>query len=1022
MSGFAAWERYEAWNQAFSQVLFGSHNEGQPVYLDMDDDILDKVAVAAGVSEADAKNHLVSAVRETLYMDASDGAVFARQLTKLRRWRRAARLARTRGEEPEPPPVIALLAVFTLAAEGMQFDGEFAAGAYYPRLVRLLDVAEKYRQRFEDAYRNHAEELWRGLNEWLTLADGRLGLPTAYSLGKRYIGLPLSQALVRDVDRREFPNLFRRFGLAPGSDISPGDMELLFGTWLEMRPCPVSRSLEMLWQRGDARERIASVAALELRSWDGSGGNTEAGGTAQPGFGDVQLLCWKHRFPKPRLNVTFVARLGRLPLPDALTVLTANEPPSIAMKPVPGNRLQPTRVDGIDGPSLIEGVLRLRDESSGHEVARPPRRIVPLRRDDLLNAYVESERIQLGEDSAVLVKDDRGLLASARNLLGEIARPGFQEESDLPGLPAGWTLFTSVQVLACPATDAGNDLNPLVPLLSSQLTIAGGTRLPGRMRKWSSLDPPEIRAVIHGTAGVSVVLTALNEDNAIASVSHTWSSPDTALVADVGALHLPDGDYELVLKSGKRNLQQAVLRLRSSDTPDTSSFRQAVSLAHAYGADPLAAIRARDFTGNDSEAHVVRGSFAPEPHGAAAVKRTAAIAGSRLWWTAAPRPRPLSVPAISLDPPDAASCVVTGAHHMELPLYDGHKQYGLVNGRCRKCGLVKRYPARIRWRERDGKKPRAGQEIPEPASIAELPVVAEEHAGWDVAVDCLVHARGGSRSTLEHVAYQVEGSRLFADSFAQSLEARGDLEIRRNRDLAIEAWEIAPAYLAELAVGGYLLTGGWNTKARNKLRRHVERAGGTFTARRERRGLARYIVSGLDQDELEKIAGVVGSAGVVTDAATRIAQTLPPLSVLEAALPRITMPGARHIERFHVESASWAPARFAAEPGAYRLRSAHTVTDVYRTAADIERGEAALSTVHLSKHLAARHHGRALVAYAPERKWFAVPLGAELPGLYGRAVVLCGGRLPGESSKNRALVYQGVPQHIADILTALLMS
>lgn len=1021
MGIFAAWERYEAWNQAFSRVHFGPHNEGQPVYLDMDDDIVQQVAAEAGVDPANAAGDLVAAVRETLYMDAADGAVFERQVMKLRQWRRAMRVARSRGQEPEPPPVIALLAVLTLAAEGMQYDDEFASGAYYPRLFELLGVAKHQRPRVEDAYRKHGEELWHGLNQWLASADGRFGLPTAYSLGKRYIGLPLSQALVRDADRREFPKMFRQFGLAAGSDISPADMELLFGSWLETRPCPVSRTLELLWQRGDARERIASVAAIELRSWDGSGGGVSTGTDTAHRAGDVHLVCWMRRFPKPALGTTFVARIGAAPVPGELTVLTAEGQPSVAVVPSPGNRLQPAAMIGIDGPSLIEGVLKLRDESSGQVVTRPPRRVVPLRHDDLLNAYVESERIQLGEDSAILVKDDRGLLAEAQGLLDEVARPGFHEEAGVQGLPEGWSLFTGVQVLATPVAEPRADLNVLVPLLSSQLSIAGGTRLPGRMRKWSRLDPPEVRAVIQGAkAGISVVLTALNEENRAPGLPHTWSSAKAALVGDVRELGLTDGDYELVLKDGRRTVQQAVLRLRSSDTPDTSSLRGATPLAHSLTEDPLAVIRAGAFSGA-SEAGLVRGAAAPMADLRMAAMARPAADGS-LWWTAA-KPLPVSPPpTISLAPPESTSCVVTGAHHIELPTYDGHARWGLISGTCKNCGLIKRYPARIRWRQSGKRRPAAEREIPLQVHVAELPKVADDHSSWDVAFDCLVHAHGGGYSTLEHVARHVEGSRLFIDSYTRSLVARGDIEIRHSDDLTAREWEVAPAYLAELATGDFLLTGGWNRSARRELRRLVTKAGGEFTAKREPVGLARCTVSGLDAGLLREFADTVGCAGVALDAASRIVSALPPLSALEAALPRVAMPGARRIKRFDLDLASWTPVPFATDPGGYRLESASTVTDVFRSAADIKRNEAAMSTVQLSKHLAARHHGRLLLAYSPGGQTLAVPLGADLPGLYGRAAVLCGGRLPTQHPQKRALAYHDVPEHIAAALTTLLTS
>ena len=298
MASSAAWQRYDAWNQALGSVLFTSANEGRPAYLDMDDDVLRLVAAETGVELAEAAMELAATVRSTLDVDSASATVFEQHLRNLRRWQHVTvEESSDVGAIPPAPPILGLLAALTLAAEEMQHDGDFAGNAYYPRLFRVLRIEDRRQQsRLKAAYRKHAEELWGGLNEWLSAADGRIGLPTAYALSHRYVGLPLSQALVRSADRRQFPLMFHRFGLSPGGEISPADMERLLDSWLQMRPCPVSKSLESLWQRGQARERIAGVAAVELASWDGALADSHP--VEGRKTGGVQLLSWLRRFPK----------------------------------------------------------------------------------------------------------------------------------------------------------------------------------------------------------------------------------------------------------------------------------------------------------------------------------------------------------------------------------------------------------------------------------------------------------------------------------------------------------------------------------------------------------------------------------------------------------------------------------------------------------------------------------------------------------------------------------------------------
>jgi hypothetical protein len=307
-------------------------------------------------------------------------------------------------------------------------------------------------------------------------------------------------------------------------------------------------------------------------------------------------------------------------------------------------------------------------------------------------------------------------------------------------------------------------------------------------------------------------------------------------------------------------------------------------------------------------------------------------------------------------------------------------------------------------------------------NVSHLPDVAPGHSDWDVAFDSLVHVHGGSYHTLEYVADQVEGSRLFTDTFSRSLEVHGDLEVERGADFAPARWELSPAYLAEIATGEFLLTGCWSRDDRDALREEVEKAGGALASDRDQHGLTRHLVADVPAADLAYIAATIGTAGVVPDAAARLAGALPSLGQLEAALPRVPMPGAKRILRFHVESASWVQVPFATEPGAYRLEQAFGRTDVFRTHADIGAGTAALSTVQLSKHLAARRSGRALLAYSLSQQVLVVPLGADLPGLYGRAAALCGGRLPTPDDRLRLLLYHDVPQRVADALTSLLTS
>ena len=115
----------------------------------------------------------------------------------------------------------------------------------------------------------YAEHFWRWLNQWLDDLDGARGLPTAYALQHRFVGLPISQALVRQADRRHFPEFFAQYGFSGGMSIAPEALVPYLQGWFEAEHCPVSRNLRRIWDNPSAQERIASVVAVELAEWDG---------------------------------------------------------------------------------------------------------------------------------------------------------------------------------------------------------------------------------------------------------------------------------------------------------------------------------------------------------------------------------------------------------------------------------------------------------------------------------------------------------------------------------------------------------------------------------------------------------------------------------------------------------------------------------------------------------------------------------------------------------------------------------
>jgi hypothetical protein len=1009
-----AWARYRPWNGAVAAVVFDESAAGVPTYLDMEDDVLRLVAAQAGVDTAEPGRALAAAVRPTLDLGSWTGHAFAEHLSRVRAWRLRA--------SDEAPPVLALLAVLSMAAELMGDGRGFAANDYYGRLQQLLDVSEHGAAgKLQRDYRDAAEELWGALNLWLERMGGARGLPTAYALGHRYIGLPLSQALVRSHDRNRLRAMFGLCGLPPGYHMSPADMEQLLDGWLRHTPSPCA-SLARLWHHRSARERIAAVAALELESWDGSPEHdVRATGRLQ-----TRLTGLVRTFPTLQVEFGLAVRVPNSSPTQTMEVIsatTAGGPPAIEFTPLAGDWMQLPPEVAADVGALLEGVVRLRDVTGDGTAEHRPRRLVPFRYDDLLMRYVETERLQLGDDSLLVAQSSvAGAVSSA---LPNVARPGHQRhDAGVGGLPAGWVLFTDVQLVSA-ATPAElgkpDDLNVLAPVASSvQLTIGGGLQLPGMLRRWSSLCPPEVRAISSRAGALRVRIARLDDSAKAAPLLDQHGT--AALVVPLTEAALPDGDYTVLLSEDDRKepSRQQTLRLRSADEPDPVAAHRLETLVHDLsGAHSRGGLSASAFDGQERFVRgplvVGRPDVGPSAH--------VALPTRPGWPTDQAEQVSVGPTLVAAGTPDPSACVATGAHHFDLPPAMGRGGPAMVAGECRKCGLVKRFPtshlAAARWtgrRTADATSPVLRLDV-----HALAPVTARQGPSWDAGLDGLGYLGSGRAASLSQVALQVEPSALFADTYLRALEALGHVEVERDIvTLAPVRWSITPACLAGLPDGRYCLVGRWPHRLRQSLRSAVAGCGGSMLPVRCPQGPTTWLVDGLPPATVGAIAED-HDAVVVEQAAERLARALPALTTLQAALPHVPLPDWTGAKRFDVVTASWVGHTTVERPGAYRLGRFATL-NAYRSDQDVADGTVTVGTVHLVKHLAAGHARTPLLAYHRRTRSLLVPLGADLPGLYGRAAVLSSGRLPTPRPRHRLLQYHDVPETTAQLICARLLS
>jgi hypothetical protein len=998
VSNGAEWDAYFAWNEHLAAVAFPQLETAAPAYLDLEDEQLEQLAERAGLTVEEVVPTLARDVAATSRLDT--GWAFRPHFEQLRAWRMGGRL--------DPPPVLPLLAVFSLAAERMAADDSMSAHNYYGRLVELLPAD---RNRLATSYQRSSEFLWDGLNRWLTELEGARGTPTAYSVGMRYVGLSVSQALVREADRRRLIDFFVHFGFAAGSRVAPDDLEPFLDAWVSSaQPSPAGSNLSRLWGRAGLRPRIAELTANELEEWNGEGTTHDVGTRS----GSILLSLGMPSFARRSLELA--------PLFFTRTI----DDHEVARIETPAGPVDVTLVPAGEGASALPPEFRLANEDALEGVfaatvgerrfERRPKRLVVFRKSQLTRRWIETEQVLLGDELMALVNER--FAAELRKVLAEIARPGWTETTSTEGLPIGWVLIDNLEVFTRPSLAANkiSELDALLPMTSSQLKLESGLRLPGRLRnRWQTACPPEVRAISDSGEPFSVRLIDLGDVAGDRLELESWSDDGaSSIVVDLSTLELEDGDYELEMLHGARLSLRTQFSLRSSASADPTRWDEVDTVAHDLN-DPLSVLCA-DEPNDDGAMVLLQVVVHTEEHPQAqGVPR----APGAVWWTTQ---RSAGTRAtLHLARPEAGSCFYTGSHHEILPRderdHRGRPVAATLTGKCKFCGLERRYSTDYRTnrrrheRRQDEEATHRGQLNVDLSHLNPARDPSAENL-WAAALDGLRFLGGGDGASLEYLARQLDSSAFSAASFSRTLENLGHIEVRRDsRNRELLAWEIGPT-LALARPGGIALAGYWTPDLITQL----EHAAGRKTE-------ATVNSDGSPTVELATTdaAAVLEVAGASVTHADRpgwtLASHLPPLSRVVEALPTTRMPTIA-MQRFEVTSSSWQEATRVDRPGAYRT-TGYARTYLYRSERHVAGDTAVAADFALVKHAAARElAGRPLAAYEPAARTLVTPIGAELPGLYERAVVLETGRIP--AIQENYVLYEDVPADLAALITSLL--
>lgn len=1022
------YDTYRRWNEQLNQYFLSENNAGRPLYLDPDDGLFAHLENRFRLEPGTGRDQFLAMIRAILGDPDTRETLFERVEVDLSRWEKDAGDRRGATELQEmafPPPVTSLLAMTVLAAQEMDessSSGKYISSTnYYEHLRKVLALGEEHKEKLRRDF-VVTEKFWESFSWWLDEMDGRFGLPSARATSsQRYVGLPVSQALVRAADRRALRRMFHQYGLAPGSALSPGEIREVISEWINSIGTSASRELATKWGSPEAQQRIIDVALSELEGWDGT---VEA--TEREAIGVPRGL---HR-ERVMLGVLVRGRSGGEEIADLGFVMRrGNEDEAWFLEHTEGaEQVHPRPVSaansfvagyelGVPGGEILSKEVALRSDS-GRELRRTPRRIVVLVEDEAAGAFVEVRRAVSGARHRILVSPETpdDVIDELRTLLDLTGFAG-RKDVEVHGIPEDWLVIADYVPGRIPANfDVGQELSTLVASVSTQFHVRGGIRLPGRVKRWHSDAVPQIIVTIGAEGGTyDLVLETLGPEGKRHTLRRGLTAPEVVELPD----EVGDGDHRISLVQARKSVpvQTETLRLRSGRTVNLEGWHNRSHLAHGDG--PLDAIRA----GSRPYPVAVEGGVVTEP----AVLPQAGSPPGAVDWAARHVRRRTAQSSLVLPRPSTTSCLVSGRHRFHFPTFkDDKKKPAWQTGVCEVCGAVRRTPTshwmalkpeeREAWLRRKGRPVPAYAKVAEPTAeeSAQLPDLTEFDIPPSVVLDAIAHVHSGDAAMLLALTAQVPELTEDHTQYLRDLSALGTVEASRDSFFRRDRWEAMPAAIVSLADGRAGLVGAWDLESLDGVEAVAEDLGATVRPGHD--GLEITSIEGATPADIFEYEDVDG----VSDAGTayrNLAAALPPLSEVETALPRrdvamVTGPW----QMFSPGELTWIDVAGWDAPGLYRRHRGYRREYWFRSAVDLENGTGAPVDVDLGKHLVALGAGSPLLGYDESRRTLSVPLGARLPELYERSAVLCSGRVPTKRLDGFCLEYSDVPPEIAATL------
>jgi hypothetical protein len=295
----------------------------------------------------------------------------------------------------------------------------------------------------------------------------------------------------------------------------------------------------------------------------------------------------------------------------------------------------------------------------------------------------------------------------------------------------------------------------------------------------------------------------------------------------------------------------------------------------------------------------------------------------------------------------------------------------------------------------------------------------------DTLFDALCHIGLANRRAVANLIDSFSSHAWMTDEVLRSLSALGHIEVVIDPlSMQITDWEVSKPALNYADNGMAFLSGYRTPSLVARLREDASAIGAQFKVDRQSATPSRISVIGISEGDVADLADSISqSTGILVCDSMRpsqaIASRLPNLSELAGHLPTAPLSNSP-CQYFDLGLLKWTDVDKPERPGAYRFRTwtwSYALVDEHLLSAGLQR----CGDYRTIKHIAAATSGSPLIAFDETSKKLTVPLGAELPWLYERAIVLESGLAP-VSKTNGQIEYSSVSKTVAELVWSAIAS